>query len=77
MFAHARACNESRCDAPLSLKQTCRVRLSPGRMPSIHMNVRTTVFETLVREVLGPRGGARETLALGDDPRDEYVTGVL
>lgn len=41
------------------------------------MNVRTTVFETLVREVLGPRGGARETLALGDDPRDEYVTGVL
>lgn len=31
----------------------------------------------LVEELMGPRGGARETLSRNRDPRTEYVTGVL
>ncbi len=32
---------------------------------------------TLFQEVLGPRGGPRESLPPEQDPRDEYITGVL
>lgn len=31
----------------------------------------------LVKEVLGPRNGPHELLPLNQDPRDEYITGVL
>jgi hypothetical protein len=31
----------------------------------------------LVKEVLGPRNGPHETLPSNQDPRDEYITGVL
>lgn len=41
------------------------------------MNVRDELLTALVREVLGPRHGPRETLPADHDPRQEYITGVL
>ncbi len=41
------------------------------------MNVRNEMLIALVREVLGPREGAHEVLPEEQDPRQEYVTGVL
>lgn len=41
------------------------------------MNVRDDLLTALVCEVLGPRKGAREILPDGQDPRQEYITGVL
>lgn len=37
--------------------------------------MRDELVQSLIAEVLGPRGGVNETLA--DDPRGEYITGVL
>jgi hypothetical protein len=39
------------------------------------MGTRTNILAALAREVLGPRDGPREIMS--DDPREEYVTGVL
>lgn len=41
------------------------------------MNVRDNLLTALVREVLGPRNGPRETMPGSHDPRQEYITGVL
>ncbi len=41
------------------------------------MAERDLLVTALVQEVLGPRGGAREVLKREEDPRDEYITGVL
>lgn len=41
------------------------------------MNVRDALLIALVKEVLGPRDGPRESLPEEDDPRQEYITGVL
>lgn len=41
------------------------------------MNVRDALLIALVKEVLGPRNGPRESLPEEDDPRQEYITGVL
>ncbi len=41
------------------------------------MAERELVLSALVREILGPRGGARETLRSDEDPVDEYIAGVL
>lgn len=38
---------------------------------------RDLLLMSLVAEVLGPRGGPRENLGPQDDPREEYITGVL
>ena len=37
--------------------------------------MRDQIVQSLVSEVLGPRGGINETLS--DDPRGEYITGIL
>ncbi len=41
------------------------------------MNIRDELLTALVRETLGPRNGPRETLPDNNDPRQEYITGVL
>lgn len=41
------------------------------------MPERSSMWAALVREVLGPRLGPRETLPLTHDPRNEYITGIL
>ena len=41
------------------------------------MAERDLVLAGLIAEVLGPRGGAWETLGSDEDPLDEYITGVL
>ncbi len=41
------------------------------------MNVRDALLIALVKEVLGPRNGPQESLPEEDDPRQEYITGVL
>lgn len=41
------------------------------------MAERDELLKALVAEVLGPRGGAQETLQADEDPLDEYITGVL
>jgi len=41
------------------------------------MNVRDALLIALVKEVLGPREGPREILPEEEDPRQEYITGVL
>lgn len=38
---------------------------------------RAVIVAALVAEVLGPRGGANEYLPDSEDPRDEYISGVL
>src|SRR5438105_3607851 len=38
---------------------------------------RDRLFQALRAELLGPRGGSREQLPDSQDPRDEYITGVL
>ena len=38
---------------------------------------RDLLLAALVAEVLGPRGGPRETLKREDNPLEEYITGVL
>jgi hypothetical protein len=39
------------------------------------VSTREQLYSSLPKELLGPRGSVSEILA--DDPRDEYVTGVL
>src|SRR5678815_520422 len=41
------------------------------------MAARDYIVNALIKEVLGPRAGSRELLPLNQDPRDEYITGVL
>lgn len=41
------------------------------------MSERDTIVESLVAEVLGPRGGPLETMPSDEDPIDEYIVGVL
>jgi hypothetical protein len=41
------------------------------------MSERDLLVGGLVQDVLGPRGGPREMLPPDQDPRDEYITGVL
>lgn len=41
------------------------------------MNIRDELLTALVRETLGPRNGPREILPDDNDPRQEYITGVL
>jgi hypothetical protein len=41
------------------------------------MAERDLLLKALVAELLGPRGGAQETLAADEDPLDEYISGVL
>lgn len=41
------------------------------------MGIRDELVISLVQEVLGPRGGLYETLPREQDPRYEYITGVL
>jgi hypothetical protein len=41
------------------------------------MAERDLLVGAIVQEVLGPRGGPREILPPDQDPRDEYITGVL
>lgn len=41
------------------------------------MSVRYREYTSLVKGLLGPRGGSGETLEDGKDPRNEYVTGIL
>jgi len=41
------------------------------------MNIRDELLTALVRETLGPRDGPHETLPYDNDPRQEYITGVL
>jgi hypothetical protein len=41
------------------------------------MNERDYLLAALIKEVLGPRGGAYEVLPPDQDPRQEYITGVL
>lgn len=41
------------------------------------MSERNELVIELVKEVLGPRNGPNELMPLNQDPRDEYITGVL
>jgi hypothetical protein len=41
------------------------------------MSERSTLLIELVGELLGPRTGFREVLPSDQNPRDEYITGVL
>lgn len=41
------------------------------------MSARDHIVVDLVKEVLGPREGPYETLPSNENPRDEYITGVL
>lgn len=41
------------------------------------MNIRDELLTALVRETLGPRNGPGEILSDDNDPRQEYITGVL
>lgn len=41
------------------------------------MSERDQMLIALVKEVLGPRNGAREVLPEEDDPRTEFITGIL
>ncbi|GAB4537254.1 MAG: DISARM system helicase DrmA [Anaerolineae bacterium] len=41
------------------------------------MSERDLILIALIREVLGPRHGPHEILPENQDPRDEYITGVL
>ena len=41
------------------------------------MSERNHILTALVKEVLGPRDGPYEILPENQDPRDEYITGVL
>ncbi len=41
------------------------------------MAERNDLLIALVKEVLGPRNGPHEVLPEEDDPRNEYITGVL
>lgn len=41
------------------------------------MNIRDELLTALVRETLGPRDGPREILPDDNDPRQEYITGML
>lgn len=41
------------------------------------MTERNDMLIALVKEVLGPRDGHHEILPEEDDPRTEYITGVL
>ncbi|MCD9186334.1 MAG: DISARM system helicase DrmA [Pyrinomonadaceae bacterium] len=41
------------------------------------MAERTELVIDLVKEVLGPRNGSAEILPVNQDPRDEFITGVL
>lgn len=41
------------------------------------MNIRDELLTALVREILGPRNGRYEILPQDEDPRQEYITGVL
>ena len=41
------------------------------------MNIRDELLTALVRETLGPRNGPKEILPAENDPRQEYITGVL
>jgi Helicase conserved C-terminal domain len=41
------------------------------------MTPRNYIVSALIKEVLGPRDGSNELLPLNQDPRDEYITGVL
>lgn len=41
------------------------------------MNIRDELLTALVRETLGPRNGPQETLSAENDPRQEYITGIL
>jgi hypothetical protein len=41
------------------------------------MAERDLLIRGLIEEILGPRGGAWETLGRDEDPLDEYITGVL
>ena len=41
------------------------------------MGERDHLLAAMIEEVLGPRGGPQETLGANEDPRNEYVTGVL
>ena len=41
------------------------------------MSHRDYIVDALIREVLGPRNGPNEVLPANEDPRDEYITGVL
>lgn len=41
------------------------------------MSVRNRLYIALVKDLLGPRRGSTETMPLGNDPRNEYITGIL
>lgn len=41
------------------------------------MAEREHILIELVEEVLGPRGGINEILPQEENPRDEYITGIL
>jgi hypothetical protein len=41
------------------------------------MAERDEMLVALVQEIMGPRGGPTEVLPANQDPRDEYITGVL
>ncbi|MBI3638722.1 MAG: helicase [Thaumarchaeota archaeon] len=41
------------------------------------MSVRQRQYISLIKELLGPRGGSEEIMENGKDPRNEYVTGIL
>src|ERR1044072_2359798 len=41
------------------------------------MSSRNHIVDALIKEVLGPRHGPTELLPPNQDPRDEYITGVL
>jgi hypothetical protein len=41
------------------------------------MTSRNHIVNALIKEVLGPRDGLHELLPSNQDPRDEYITGVL
>src|SRR5579885_1957861 len=53
-----------------------------GRAPEtttarLDMTERDRLLAALIKEVLGPQGGPTEILLAAQDPRGEYVTGIL
>src|SRR4051812_38713991 len=61
----------------LFLSLQLRQRADDRKKGSDVMAERDLLVGALIQELLGPRGGPRETLPPEEDPRDEYVTGVL
>src|SRR5437870_489966 len=41
------------------------------------MSVRQRQYISLIKELLGPRGGPEEIMEEGKDPRNEYIAGIL